>query len=79
MESHIDGDQLIRMIRDDFKMTIDIVKMIEDVDDVGFAHAQNGNKEIEFGEFKQLLDTNDKEASADGGDQEKDIDEFFEI
>lgn len=43
------------------------------------ASPQNGNKEIEFGEFKQLLDTNDKEVSADDDDKDKDIDEFFEI
>lgn len=33
-ESHIDGEALIRTIRDDFEMTIDIEKMIDEVDDV---------------------------------------------
>lgn len=33
-KSHIDGDKLIDIIKNQFKMTIDIEKMIDDVDDV---------------------------------------------
>jgi len=39
---------LIRIIRDDFKMTIDIEKLIQDID-------EDGSGKIEFQEFKDLL------------------------
>jgi len=46
--SFIDSEMLIRIIRDDFKMTIDIEKLIQDID-------EDGSGKIEFQEFKDLL------------------------
>ena len=44
----VDADFLIKTIVDDFEMTIDIKKLIEEVD-------EDGSGEIEFGEFNELL------------------------
>lgn len=33
-DSHIRSEELIKILRDDFKMTLDIEKMIEDIDEV---------------------------------------------
>ena len=44
----IDADLLIKTIRDDFEMTIDIEALIADAD-------ENGNGEIEFDEFRDML------------------------
>ena len=44
----IDAEKLIRTIKDEFEMTIDIEKLIEDID-------EDGSGQIEFDEFKMLL------------------------
>ena len=49
----VDAAVLIKTIKEDFQMTIDIEKLIEEVD-------EDGSGEIEFEEFKELL-------KADGG------------
>ena len=49
----VDATMLIKTIKEDFQMTIDIEKLIEEID-------EDGSGEIEFEEFKALL-------AADGG------------
>ena len=44
----IDADRLIRIIKDEFEMTIDIEKLIKDID-------EDGSGEIEYDEFRNLL------------------------
>jgi len=44
----IDANELIRIIKTEFKMSIDIEKLIEEID-------EDGSGEIEFDEFEQLL------------------------
>ena len=44
----IDADKLIKTIRDDFEMTIDIEALIADAD-------EDGSGEIEFDEFRDML------------------------
>ena len=44
----IDAEELIRIIKHDFQMTIDIEALIEEID-------EDGSGEIEFDEFKALL------------------------
>ena len=44
----IDAKKLIATIKDEFQMTIDIEKLIEEID-------EDGSGEIEFDEFKALL------------------------
>ena len=34
-EGYIDADKLIRIIKEEFEMTIDIVKLIQDIDEDG--------------------------------------------
>ena len=48
----IDANLLIQIIRDDFEMTIDIVKLINDID-------EDGSGEIEYDEFRNLLSSSD--------------------
>lgn len=45
---HVQRDVLVKIIKDDFGLTIDINKLIDDID-------TDGSGEIEFGEFKALL------------------------
>ena len=52
----INADKLIKTIKDEFEMTIDIEKLIKEID-------EDGSGQIEFGEFTQLLQSG-------GGDQE---------
>ena len=47
-EGFIDADKLIKTIKKDFEMTIDIENLIQQID-------EDGSGEIEFGEFKSLL------------------------
>ena len=47
-EGFIDAQKLIRIIKNEFEMTIDIEKLIEEID-------EDGSGEIEFDEFKALL------------------------
>mmetsp|Transcript_23244 Transcript_23244/g.31686 ORF Transcript_23244/g.31686 Transcript_23244/m.31686 type:complete len:108 (-) Transcript_23244:81-404(-) len=49
-EGSIDADKLIRTIKTEFEMTIDIEKLIEEID-------EDGSGQIEFDEFKALLQT----------------------
>ena len=56
----VDADKLISTILNEFEMTIDIVKLISEVD-------EDGSGEIEFDEFKELLAGN-----AAGGDDDDD-------
>ena len=51
-EGSIDADKLIRIIRDEFEMTIDIVELINDID-------EDGSGEIEYDEFRNLLSSSD--------------------
>ena len=44
----VDAKKLIATIKDEFQMTIDIEKLIEEID-------EDGSGEIEFDEFKALL------------------------
>ena len=44
----VDAEKLIKTIKEDFEMTIDIVKLIHEID-------TDGSGEIEFDEFKALL------------------------
>lgn len=53
--SFIAGSKLVDIIKNKFGLTIDIKKMIAEVDEVGQAH-QNGNDELELDELSQLLD-----------------------
>ena len=48
MSGYIDASQLIHIIRSDFQMTIDIEKLISDID-------EDGSGQIEYEEFKILL------------------------
>ena len=47
-EGCVDAKKLIATIKEEFEMTIDIERLIEEVD-------EDGSGEIEFDEFKQLL------------------------
>ena len=47
-EGAVDATKLIRTIKEEFEMTIDIEKLIEEID-------EDGSGQIEFGEFMQLL------------------------
>ena len=47
----VDAYKLIDVIKNQFGMTIDIEKLIEDLD-------EDGSGEIEYDEFKALLETN---------------------
>ena len=44
----VDAEQIIRIIKEQFEMTIDIEALIKEVD-------EDGSGEIEFDEFKELL------------------------
>ena len=57
----VDADKLIETIKKEFEMTIDIEKLIAEVD-------EDGSGEIEFDEFKELL------AGGGGGDDDDDDD-----
>ena len=58
----VDADKLIRTIKTEFEMTIDIEALIQEVD-------EDGSGEIEFDEFKELL------GGGDGDDDDDDEDE----
>ena len=47
-EGCVDAKKLIKTIKEEFQMTIDIERLIEEVD-------EDGSGEIEFDEFKALL------------------------
>lgn len=47
----VDAKKLIKIIKEDFEMTIDIEKLIEEID-------EDGSGEIEYDEFKKLLSSN---------------------
>ena len=51
-EGFIDADKLIRIIKNDFEMTIDIEKLIKEID-------EDGSGEIEYDEFRNLLSSSD--------------------
>ena len=51
-EGSIDAQKLISIIKDEFEMTIDIVKLIQDID-------EDGSGEIEYDEFRNLLSSSD--------------------
>ena len=51
-EGYIDAEKLIRIIKEDFGMTIDIEKLIQDID-------EDGSGQIEYDEFKNLLSSSD--------------------
>ena len=47
-DGSVDADKLVKIIKHDFQMTIDIEKLIEEID-------EDGSGEIEFDEFQALL------------------------
>ena len=47
-ESSIDSELLVHIIKDDFRMTIDIEKPLNDID-------EDGSGKIEYNEFRDLL------------------------
>lgn len=47
-EGCVDAKKLIKTIKEEFQMTIDIEKLIDEID-------EDGSGEIEFDEFKALL------------------------
>ena len=49
---YIDANKLIKIIKEDFEMTIDIEKLIEDID-------EDGSGQIEYDEFTNLLSSSD--------------------
>ena len=51
-EGSIDADMLIDIIKNKFEMTIDIEKLIQDID-------EDGSGEIEYDEFRNLLSSSD--------------------
>lgn len=61
----VDADMLIKTIKEQFEMTIDIEKLIMDVD-------EDGSGEIEFDEFKELLAGG---PTAEGGYEDDDEDD----
>ena len=58
----VNADKLISTIKDEFEMTIDIEKLIEEID-------EDGSGEIEFDEFTALLSGNKPD---DDDDDEED-------
>ena len=48
----IDASKLIQIIKNDFEMTIDIERLIREID-------EDGSGEIEYDEFKNLLSSSD--------------------
>ena len=59
----VDADKLIETIKKEFEMTIDIEKLIAQVD-------EDGSGEIEFDEFKELLAGAGGDGNEDGEDDE---------
>ena len=51
-EGFIDAARLIEIIKHEFEMTIDIEKLIEDID-------EDGSGQIEYDEFMSLLSSSD--------------------
>lgn len=51
-EGYIDAEKLIRIIKQEFEMTIDIEKLIQDID-------EDGSGRIEYDEFRNLLSSSD--------------------
>ena len=51
-DGSIDAEKLIRIIKDELEMTIDIEKLIADID-------EDGSGEIEYDEFRNLLSSSD--------------------
>ena len=51
-EGFIDAQKLIKIIKEEFEMTIDIEKLIDDID-------EDGSGQIEYDEFKNLLSSSD--------------------
>ena len=51
-EGSIDAQKLIDIIKNEFEMTIDIEKLIQDID-------EDGSGEIEYDEFRNLLSSSD--------------------
>ena len=51
-EGIVDAKKLIDIIKNQFEMTIDIEKLIEEID-------EDGSGEIEYSEFKSLLNSSD--------------------
>ena len=47
-EGHIDTETLVQVLKKDFEMTIDIEKMVRDID-------KNGSGKIDYDEFRYLL------------------------
>lgn len=46
----VDAGKLIKTVKDDFEMTIDIEKLIQEID-------EDGSGAIEYGEFNTLLNS----------------------
>ena len=50
-EGFVDSSKLIQIIKNEFEMTIDIEKLITEID-------EDGSGKIEYGEFNDLLNSN---------------------
>ena len=61
-DGSIDANRLIRIIKEEFEMTIDIEALIAEVD-------EDGSGEIEFDEFKELL-AGQADEDADGDEED---------
>ena len=51
-DGFIDAQRRIKIIKEEFEMTIDIEKLIQDID-------EDGSGEIEYDEFRNLLSSSD--------------------
>ena len=49
-EGYVDAEKLIKTVKVDFEMTIDIERLINEID-------EDGSGKVEYGEFKALLNS----------------------
>lgn len=68
-DGSIDADKLIKTIKNDFEMTIDIENLILMID-------EDGSGQIEFDEFCELLRAAKKRTQANDEENEVEFDEF---
>ena len=68
-DGYIDAEKLIKTIKKDFQMTIDIERLIEKID-------EDGSGKIEFDEFCELLKSAKKRTQPEEGNDSDGFDEF---
>jgi Ca2+-binding EF-hand superfamily protein len=61
-EGAIDANKLIKTIKEEFEMTIDIEKLIQEID-------EDGSGQIEFGEFTALLQSGNADENGEEEDE----------